>query len=204
MKWIEIFKKGIKLGLEYDIRKNLVDNNMSGQGYAFYPDSAIITGDNEKEIKNLYVAIDTDTAEVLLAKELINNGLNIDGILSHLPVGIGYYLLHGVIEIQRDNWVNFGVNKAVADKLLAEIIYEEYIEAKGNQLGIENAARKLNIPLMCIHTPIDNIIQNYFEDLFMHKNNLSYDESLEIINNIPECRLAANNGDKPFIVNAEK
>ena len=203
MNWIEIFKKGIKFGIEHDIRKNLVNINMPGQDNFFYPDCAIITGDEKKEIKNLYVAIDTDTAEVLLVKELIKSGLNIDGILSHHPVGKGYYLLPGVIEIQRDNWVKFGVNKAVADKLLSRMIYEETIEAKGNQLGTENACRKLDIPLMCIHTPIDNIVQNFFEDLFIHKNNLFYNEALEIINNIPECRQSSANGDKPFIINSE-
>jgi len=203
MNWIDIFKKGIRFGIEYDIRKHVVNINMPGQDNFFYPDSVIITGDREKEIKNLYVAIDTDTSEVLLVKELINSGLNIDGILSHHPVGKGYYLIPGVIEIQRDNWVKFGVNKAIADKLLAKMIYEEAIEAKGNQLGTENACKKLNIPLMCIHTPVDNIIQNFFEDLFIHKNNLSYNEALEIVNNIPECSQSAANGDKPFIVNDE-
>ena len=203
MKWLDIFKKGINFGIETDIRKHKLKINMPDQDNLVYPDSAIITGDNEKEIKNLYVAIDTDISEVLLVKELINSGLNIDGILSHHPVGKGYYLLPGVIEIQRDNWIKFGVNKVVANKLLAKMIYEEEIEAKGNQIGTENACKRLNIPLMCIHTPIDNIIQNFFENLFIHKNNLTYDEALEIINNIPECRQASLNGDKPFIVSCE-
>jgi hypothetical protein len=201
MNWIEIFKKGINFGLEYEIRKYPVNINMTGQNDLFYPDSAIITGDSSKEIKNLYVSIDTDTAEVLLVKELINSGLNIDGILSHHPVGKCYHLLSGVIEIQRDNWVKFGVNKTVADKLLKNMFFEETIEAKGNQLGTENACSKLNIPLMCIHTPIDNIVQSFFERLFTYKNNLSLNEALEIINDIPECLQSALNGDGPFIVN---
>ena len=54
---------------------------------------------------------------------------------------------------------------------------------------------------MCIHTPIDNIIQNFFERLFMYKNNLSLNEALEIVNKIPECVQAAFNGDSSFIVN---
>ena len=203
MNWIELFKKGIKFGIEYEIRKHPVNINMPGQDNLFYPDSAIISGDSKKEIKDLYVSIDTDTAEVLLVKELINSGLNIDGILSHHPVGKGYYLLPGVIEIQRDNWVKFGVSKTVADNLLKKMVFEETIEAKDNQLGTENACRKLNIPLMCIHTPIDNIIQNFFESLFIYKNNLSLNEALEIVNNIPECSQSAFNGDKPFIVNGE-
>ena len=203
MNWIEIFKKGIKFGIEYEIRKHAVYTDKPGQDCLLYPDCAIISGDSKKEIKDLYVSIDTDTAEVLLVKELINSGLNIDGILSHHPVGKGYYLIHGVIEIQRDNWIKFGVSRTVADKLLKKMVFEEAIDAKSNQLGAENACRKLNIPLMCIHTPIDNIIQNFFENLFTYKNNLSLCEALEIVNNIPECSQSAFNGDKPFIVNGE-
>jgi hypothetical protein len=203
MNWIEIFKKGIKFGLDYEIRKHPANINLPEQENLYYPDSAIISGEFEKEIRNLYVSIDTDTAEVLLVKELINSGLNIDGILSHHPVGKGYYLLPGVIEIQRDNWIKFGVGKVIADKLLKKMVFEETIETKGNQLGTENACRKLNIPLMCIHTPIDNIIQNFFERLFAYKNNLSLDEALEIVKKIPECSQSALNGDAPFIVNGE-
>ena len=200
MNWLDIFKKGIDLGIETDIRKHALKNTLPCQHDLFFPDCAIISGDYKKEIKCLYVAVDTDTSEVLLVKELINSGLDIDGILSHHPVGKGYYLLSGVIEIQKDNWIKFGVEKTVADKLIARMIYEEEIEARGNQLGAQNACQKLNIPLMCIHTPIDNIIQSFFEDLFIHKNNLSYDEALDIINNIPECIQSAKNGDKPFLV----
>jgi hypothetical protein len=201
MNWIEIFNKGIELGIKYEIRKYPV--HIPGQSNIFYPDSAIISGDSKKEIKDLYVSVDTDTAEVLLVKELINSGLNIDGILTHHPVGKGYYLLPGVIEIQRDNWVKFGVSRSVADKLLKKMVFEETIEVKDNQLGTENACRKLNIPLMCIHTPIDNMIQNFFESLFAYKNNLSLNEALEIVNKIPECDQASSNGDKPYIVNDE-
>ena len=203
MKWIEIFKKGLEFGLEYEIRKHPVNINMPGKDNLFYPDCAIISGDLSKEIKDLYVCIDSDTSEVLLVNELIKGGRNIDGILSHHPVGKGYHLLSGVIEIQRDNWVKFGVSKAVADKLLKKMVFEETIESKGNQLGAENACRKLNIPLMCIHTPVDNIIQKFFESLFAYKNNLSLNEALEIVKNIPECAQAAFNGDGPYIVNAD-
>jgi len=201
MNWIEIFNKGMEYGLKYEIRKNTAHINIAEQYNLFYPDCAVVSGDNLKEVKDLYVCIDADTAEVLLVNELIKSGLNIDGILSHHPVGKGCYLLSGVIEIQRDNWVKFGVSKAVSDKLLRKMIFEETIEAKGNQLEAENACRKLNIPLMCIHTPVDNIIQNFFESLYDGKNNLSLDDALEIVKNIPECAQASLNGDSPFIVN---
>lgn len=203
MKWIDIFKSGIEIGSENDIRNNQVIKSKDEINYSNsfnYPDSLIINGDNEKEIKNLYAAIDVETSEVLLVKELLNNGLEIDGILSHHPIGRGYYLIPEVIEIQKYNWIKFGVNKKIAAGLHSKLVWEESIEGRENHLGVENASKMLNIPLMCIHTPIDNIIQKFFEDLFLYKNNLSLKEALEIVNNIPECEKSSKNGDNPFII----
>lgn len=204
MLWIDIFKHGIKFGENSDIRNNSNNQSQDKLKKFSYPDSVIINGDDEKEIKNLFVSIDVSTAEVLLVKELIKSGLNVDGILSHHPVGKGYYMIPEVIEIQRENWVKSGVSTEVAEKLHSKLVWEESIEVKGNQLGTENASKLLNIPLMCIHTPIDNIIQKFFEDLFLCKNNILLEEAMEIVNQIPECQQASENGDSPFMTNESK
>jgi hypothetical protein len=89
MRLIDIFERAIKLGIKNDIRAD-VDNKIF---YALsenpYPDSAVLYGDNEKIIKNLFVCIDIDVAEVLLVDQLIKKGYEIDGILSHHPSGKG-------------------------------------------------------------------------------------------------------------------
>jgi len=200
MKWIDIFKNALEFGENSDLRKDFSNATPKISKKFLYPDSLIINGYDEKEIKNLFVSVDISISEILLVNELIKSGLNIDGVLSHHPVGRGYYMIPEVIEIQRDNWIKSGVSAEVAEKLYSKLVWEESIEVKGNQLGVENASRLLSIPLMCIHTPIDNIIQKFFEDLFMYKNNISLGEGVEILNQIPECSQASEKGDNPFII----
>ncbi|MCE5330120.1 hypothetical protein LLG07_07310, partial [bacterium] len=201
MLWIDIFKYALEFGEKSDIRNNSGSKINNKIEKFSYPDSLIINGYDKKEIKNLFISIDVSISEVLLAKELIKSGFDIDGILAHHPVGKGYYMIPEVIEIQRENWIKAGVNPETAKKLHEKLVWEESIEVKGNQLGTENASRLLNIPLMCVHTPIDNIIQKFFEDLFLLKNNIMLDEAMEIVNHIPECRMASENGDSPFLIN---
>ena len=207
MKWIDIYKSALKIGSSYDIRNNekiINKNEISNLDVFDYADSLIINGNYDKEINNLYVAIDVDTSELILVKELIKNGFAIDGVLSHHPIGKGCYLIHEVIDIQRYNWIKFGVNKKIANKLHFNLVWEEKIESGGNHISAQNCAKYLDIPLMCIHTPIDNIVQKFFEDLFIHKNEITLNEAMDIVNNIPECKMASDNGDKPFLVSNNK
>ena len=204
MLWIDIFKSAVEFGEKSDLRNKFNSQIQNKLKKFSYPDSLIINGYDKKEIKNLFVSVDVGISEVLLVNELVKSGLGIDGILSHHPVGRGYYMIPGVIDIQRDNWIKSGVSTEIAEKLYSKLLWEESVEVRGNQLGTENASRLLNMPLMCIHTPIDNIIQNFFEDIFIYKNNILLDEAMEIVNQIPECRQASENGDNPFMINEDK
>ncbi len=203
MKWIEIYEKGIKTGLENDLRSD-IDNKVF---YALeknpYPDSLIITGDIGKTIKTLFVSIDIDVSVILLVNQLIKNGIKIDGILSHHPTGQGLYNINEVIHLQKENWQKIGIKEADAQKLYEKIYREESLDLRGNYNSPENAACLLNIPLMCIHTPVDNIIQVFFDKFFKDKNNLSIDEALSEIKEIPECKMASEKGDEPFIIKSQ-
>ncbi len=204
MKLIEIFEKGIKLGLEYDLRKDIDNKIFYGLKKNPYPDSLIVAGNNQKKINNLFVCIDIDVSTLLLVNEIIKKGTQIDGILSHHPTGKGMYNIIKVIELQKENWQRAGIREAEAQKLFEKIYSDESIETKGNYNGPENAANLLEIPLICLHTPIDNIVQNFFEDFFVNKQDLGVDEVLNEVKDIPECKMASENGDVPMILKNNK
>lgn len=204
MKLIEIFEKGIKLGLDYDFRKDVDNKIFYGLEKNPYPDSLIVSGDGNKKINNLFVCIDIDISILLLVNEIIKKGRQIDAILSHHPTGKGMYNIIKVIELQKENWQRAGLKEEDARKLFEKIYMDENLENKGNYNGPENAADFLEIPLMCLHTPIDNIIQNYFEKFFRDKNNLCLDEALDKIKEIPECKIASENGDTPILIKNNK
>lgn len=200
MKWIDIYEKGIKLGLENDLRSDIDNKIFYELEKNPYPDSVIITGENEKTIKNLFVSIDIDISIVLLVSQLKKNGIEIDGILTHHPTGKGLYNITEVIRLQRENWQKNGIKEIDAQRLYEKIYREEELDLRGNYNGPENAACFLDIPLMCVHTPVDNIIQVFFEKFFKNKNDMSIDDALSEVREIPECKMASEKGDEPFII----
>jgi putative NIF3 family GTP cyclohydrolase 1 type 2 len=81
------------------------------------------------------------------------------------------------------------------------MVEEETIELKArNFLAVENAAIFLDIPVICMHTAIDNIVQEFFENIFKKKNLNTIEDAYEEINSLYECCRASEYGDGPYII----
>lgn len=198
MRWKDIFDLAVKLGRENDIRNIKIEDKYQYN----YSDSKILYGSLDEKINKLFVDIDIGVGEVLLVKELINCGMKIDGIISHHPHSIAAYNISEVAEVQKYNWIEKGVSKKIAEKLLLKATWKESIKQKAkNHLRTLSAVKLLNIPFMCIHTPIDNVVQIYFEKILEENKVKTLNEVYGIISRIPECVEAARNGDNPFIIN---
>ena len=197
----QIFDTAIKMGHESDIR-NIDDPGSYSSGY---PDCRILYGDPGKIINTTYIAVDAGVPELLVANELKKQGRQIDGIIMHHPTGSGAYTMIGVVELQRYNWIRNGVNPKRADKIYEEMVKEEEIGLKaGNHLAVENAASLLDIPVICIHTAIDNIVQAFFESLVISGGFNTTGEILDYIKALPECSMASANGDGPYLIGDSK
>ena len=201
MEWKQLFDTAIKMGCEADIR-NIDDPGSYSSGY---PDCRIIYGDPGNKVNDVYVAVDAGVPELLVANELKKQGKPIDGIIMHHPTGTGAYTMTGVVELQRYNWMRNGANPKRADKIFKEMVRDEEIGLKaGNHLAVENAANFLGIPVMCIHTAIDNIVQAFFETMILPGRFINVEEMLEDIKALPECSMASANGDGPYIIGESK
>jgi hypothetical protein len=111
----------------------------------------------------------------------------------------------GVVEIQKYNWIRNGVDPRKADKVYEDMIREEEIGLKaGNHLAVENAARLLDIPVICIHTAVDNIVQAFFEKMINTAGFNTAGEILDHIFTLPECKMASSNGDAPYLIGKPK
>ena len=197
MRWQDIFNTGIELGRDCDIR-NYTD---SGKYEGDYSDCTIINGDPGLEIKKVYTAIDVEVSELLLVRELNDKGAGIDGIISHHPLGSGAYRLTDVVDIQKYNWERYGVKQKIADEIIERMIEEENIDLQSrNFLAVESASKLLKIPVMCIHTAIDNVVQDYFEKIFSKNSFSTLRDAFKKIESIPECIRTSASGDGPFIV----
>ena len=167
-----------------------------------YSDTRILFGDPEKEIKKILVGIDIDGAELLLADKMGD----IDLILSHHPRGKALAGLDDVMQLQIDVLVQYGVPVNIAEKLLKKRIDEV---ARGispsNHNRTVDMARHLDMPLMCVHTPGDNLVVRFLEEKLKKDDPEIVGDVLKLMMAVPEYKEAAKMGAGPKIfVGAEE
>lgn len=171
-----------------------------------YSDTRVLHGDENKEIKTILVGIDIETSEILLADRLIEKGTNIDLVLAHHPEGRAFANLSEVMNLQEDILSELGIPINVAESLLSSRISEvERSLLPINHNRTVDAARILDIPLICCHTPADNLVQNYLEVLFKKENPKTLEDIVKLLLDNKEYQEAKLMGIGPkIIVGSEK
>src|SRR5512136_1965680 len=195
MKLREFYQKAIATGIENDPRgkeatlrdievrkkhfnslsedeKDLFDTESLNNPYS---DSRILNGTGEEDIRSILVGIDL--------------------LMSHHPGGRAYATLYEVMRIQSDILHRFGVPINVAEDLMDGRIKE--VERKlmpVNHTRAVDAARLLGVPLVCLHTPSDNMVATYLQKTFDEKKPHTLTEVMNILKTLPEYREAAHNG----------
>ena len=211
MKLSDIYTRAIEAGIENDPRgKDLVLQELDRRKKSFeelkpeekksldieslqnpYADSRILNGTGEEEIKSVLVGIDIDVGEILLADNLRTKGRTIDLMLSHHPSGRAFATLYDVMQMQSDILNIFGVPINIAEGLMDGRIKE--IERKlmpVNHMRAVDAARLLNLPFLCLHTPGDNMVARYLQKLFDEKKPYLLSDVIDILQDIPEYKSA--------------
>ena len=146
-------------------------------------------------IKKVLMGVDMDTAELMLAKEL-----GYHCVVSHHPRNTDTDML----EVLNDHIFKLealGVPRNKSQKLLAERKDElSYMRHVSNSRRSESAAKLLNMPYMCIHTPTDiigeAIVQNFLDDKFKGKPETTVQDIVEALEEIGEYK---NSVRKPVI-----
>lgn len=169
-----------------------------------YSDTRLLHGTGEEEIKIALVGIDIDVSEVLLAEKLREKGQFIDLIISHHPEGRALAALHQVMYMQTDIAYSRGVPITIAEGLVQKRMSEVQRKLMPvNHTKTQDAARLLNIPFMCVHTPADNHVNAFIQQLINKKKPETVGEIINILKNIPEYKHALKNSAGPSIVNGE-
>lgn len=166
-----------------------------------YVDSRILHGVPEVEIKTILAGIDIEVGEILLAETMRQKGRAVDLVLSHHPEGKAYANLYQVMKMQADILQRFGVPINVAEDLMDARIKE--VERKlmpYNHTRAVDAARLLNIPFACLHTPADNMVATYLQRLFEEKKPYTIGDVIDLLKEIPEYREGARNGSGPKVL----
>jgi hypothetical protein len=166
-----------------------------------YPDTRILNGSGEEEIHSIMVGIDIEAAELLLFDRLREKGEKIDAAVAHHPEGIAYARLGDVMMMHADIAAKLGVPINVAEKFTVKRIKE--VERRLMPMNHQRAvyiARLLKIPFMNIHTPADNFVASYLQEKFDSEKPRTLKDIIDILLEIPEYKISAQNGAPPKIL----
>ncbi|MDD2211984.1 MAG: NGG1p interacting factor NIF3 [Clostridia bacterium] len=220
MRLIDIYQKCVHLGKEYDPRSVVeVEKILTRTVQQYeelkekdkqyfdverltnpYADTRILNGDPEVKVSKIMVGIDMEVPELLLADRLREKGEKIDLILSHHPEGKALVALHRVMSLQEDVLAQLGVPINVAEGILASRISEvERGLMPLNHNRAVDAARLLNFPFMCVHTPADNMVNTYLDNLFLEKKPETVEDVVNLLLEIPEYQEAKKIGAGPKV-----
>ena len=226
MKLDKLYKKAISIGIENDLRdKKEIDKLMEmekqkfeklcGDDKEFYDkdrlfnpfsDTRILFGDGDTEIKKVIVGIDMEIGEILLTQRLNSDrNENIDCIISHHPEGFALAQLYDVMRLQSDLLSLYGITISVAEQLMEKRMSEvERGILPVNHNRAVDAARILNIPMVCVHTPADNCVTSYLKNVFDKEKPYNLKELLEILKKIPEYKKSSVLQAPPKIINGSE
>jgi putative NIF3 family GTP cyclohydrolase 1 type 2 len=170
-----------------------------------YSDSRILQGSGNEEVQRVFAGIDIEVGEVLLADRLRERGEKIDLILSHHPEGMAFANLPAVMFMQSDILCRFGVPINIAEDLMEGRAREvERRLMPLNHTRAVDAARLLDLPFLCLHTPADNMVVTYLQKLFDQQAPHTLSDVLDLLKAIPEYRDAMKNGAGPKILQGSK
>lgn len=166
-----------------------------------YDDTRICAGDEDLEVRGLITGIDMEVGEVMLADRLRERGAPIDLVFAHHPEGPGYANLHRVMHMQADLWAARGVGIGVADALIApraEKVRRQIMPV--NHYRAIDAARLLGFASMSCHTPADNNVNRFVQQLIDGEVPRTLDDLVKLLRSVPEYSDAARKGYGPIII----
>jgi len=193
MKLSQFYAQVIKFGKDKDPRPDK-------KKIKSYPDTSILYGDPETNIKRIIVGIDVEVAELLLA-DRIRSKAGLDLVLAHHPEGRAYANLHEVMRLQVDVLNKAGIAKGAAEQLLEERMFEvERRILPQNHMRPVDAAKLLDLPFMCMHTPADNHVFCFVRELMNKENPKTIKNVVDILTDVHEYGEAAKNSTGPRII----
>lgn len=121
-------------------------------------------------------------------------------IIGHHPIGVSLAGLHEVMDLQIEMMASYGVPINVAEALLTKRISQvERGISPINHNQTVDVARLMNMPLMNVHTPSDNLVHQFLTKHLNQKNTDTVGDIVESLLKISEYKEAAKGKAGPFI-----
>jgi putative NIF3 family GTP cyclohydrolase 1 type 2 len=225
MKLNEVYHLAIEMGIKADprseaaIKKELEkaqkaydkldaeEKEFFDTDYLFnpYPDSRILNGNPESEVSKVYVGVDIDSGEIAVADALNQRGAGIDLIIAHHPEGSALADLPKVLEMQIEYMKDKGVWPHIAESMMAERIKEldGVIGVRNHNRSVQ-AAELLGFNYMCLHTPTDNLANDFLEKYIEEKKPETIGDLCKIIRDLPEYTHSAKHHNPVRVICGSK
>ncbi len=192
MKLSQFYDLAVRFGIENDPRK--------AKDVKSYSDTAILYGNPDTRVKSILVGIDIEVGELLLADRLRKQE-GLDLVLSHHPEGKAWAQIYEVMQLQVDILAKIGIERGAAQALLDERMREvERRLLPNNHTRAVDAARLLDMPLMCAHTPADNCVFRFIEKLMNTRKPGTVGDIVDILMEVPEYKDARMNSAGPRVI----
>jgi putative NIF3 family GTP cyclohydrolase 1 type 2 len=220
-KFLEIYELAVKKGIAADLRGEAeitrlleklskeYDEMKESEKAEFdleklhnpFSDTRMLYGDENQEINSVLCGIDMEAGEVLLADRLREKGQKVDLVLAHHPEGKAMAALYQVMHLQEDLLAQLGVPINVAEGILVGRIAQVQRNLMPlNHNRAVDVARLLDMPLMCVHTPADNLVTSFLTRIFEEKKPDTVKEIVKILKELPEYAAAIKLNSGPMVV----
>lgn len=193
-----LVKSGEQLEKLKGKKRELADEDVTWNPYT---DCRLLYGDADREVGSVLSGIDISPGEIALADIMESKGDKIDLVLAHHPHGIGSSNLDFVMKLQPEHWAKLGVPIAQAESAMAPRLKEVHFLFKAkNHTQTIDAARLIDMPFMCAHTPADSVGYVFLTSYLKEKNPDTLGDLVEILLEIPEYQEAEKVGAGPEIL----
>lgn len=149
------------------------------------PDSGIfVTGEG---IEKVLFAIDVGIPELTLAREL-----GCDLVIAHHPIGEALISFSKVVHRHYDFMIEHGVPRGTAEDAARQLV--ERVEIRNhpaNYMHAVRAARLLEMPLMNIHQPLDEITRQVLMNKLRSSKTRRVGDVVGALEELPEFKMAA-------------
>ena len=225
MKLERLYKEIINKGIEADVRshkeidaglkkKKKVFDKLDKKGKEFfdpddlfnpYSDTRILNGSLKADINSVIVGIDVEVGELLAMDRLNEKGKKIDLAIAHHPEGYAFAKFYEVMDLQADIFAKEGIPISACENLLGErkLQVARRVHAANHSRSVD-VASLLNLNYLCMHTPCDNLANQFLKKQLNKAKPQSLEEVMDLLLTIPEYADAAKKNNAPMIAVGSK
>lgn len=187
-----LFERCIDIGMDHDVRgRKRLEELLQ-----------ILNGEGNEDVKVLFVGVDIEVQQILLADRLRERGQKIDCLFLHHPQGRASLEMAQDMRLQVELFRKYGVPEVQIEQQLESAIESTARSSHGDNIfEWIRTAKLLKFPALCVHTPADNMVYQFIETFIAQRAYENIGELERALLEIPEFRFYAEHGIRPLLIN---